>query len=177
MSLKQAIWDLECSNLKANFGVIICAGIKPVGEEPIVLYKGRKGSNDRELVKDTVALLEDFDVLIGYYSLGFDLKFLNTRLMKYKMAPLEPKFHIDLYRVIKKWAALHSRRLEAVCRHLGIVGKTALDPDVWMKAALDMDKKSIANIVDHCYQDTILTEKLYNYDNMTQFFNRSIQVY
>ena len=48
----------------------------------------------------------------------------------------------------------------AVTEFLGISGKTHLNFEIWMQAALEGDKKALSSIVEHCRQDLIITEKL-----------------
>ena len=35
--MNSACWDIECSGLNATFGVMICAGIKPIGKRPVII--------------------------------------------------------------------------------------------------------------------------------------------
>lgn len=160
--MKTVIWDLECTALKANFGVIVASGIKPYQEEPKVLTKGRKGVNDKELCIATKNELAKYDILVGFYSLGFDIKFLNSRLLYWKEKPLERKLHVDLYRIAKRYFNTHSKSLATLTAFLGIEGKTHVDFEHWMRTSLEGDKKSLAYIVEHCKQDLIITEKLHD---------------
>lgn len=154
---------------------MLCACVKPLGGD-VVILDGRHGSNDKELCIKLKEELEKQDVLVSYYGLGFDLNFLNSRLMHYRLEPLKMKFHIDMYQVIKKFAALHSRRLESVSKFLGIKGKGGLEPELWVKAAYDGDKEAIAKIKQHCKADVEVLEQLYEHPHIKQFLNRSIQM-
>jgi len=168
--MKTCFWDIETTHLKSNFGIILCAGIKPLEEKPIMLSKGRHGSDDRELVTKIAETLEKYDVLVSYYGLNFDLKFLNSRLMKWGQEPLRPTiYHIDMYRAVRKVINTHSRRLATVTQFLGIEGKDSVEPDLWQQAALDGDKKALEYIIEHCRKDVIVLEELYKKPGMKQF--------
>lgn len=158
--MKVAYFDIETTNLDANMAVMITACIKPQGGKTIQFYKGRTGSNDKELVKAVRDELEKYDIIVGYYHLGFDIPFINSRLLYWNLKPLEKKLQIDVYRIAKKTFKLTSRRLAAVTEFLKIRGKTRIDFEEWLKAALDGDKKSIAYILEHNVADVEILERL-----------------
>ncbi len=147
--MKSCFFDIECSGLKSNFAVILCGGIKPVGKAVESYYDGRKGSNDKDLCRKIADRLREFDIIITYYGLNFDMPFLNSRLIKWGLPPVTDKFHIDVYRLVKKTFNIHSRRAEAVAQFLGIEGKTPVVPEEWMQAAYDGDWKALSRVVQH----------------------------
>lgn len=159
--MKACFFDIETSNLKPNFAVLLTAAIKPLDGKPVVLFKGRKGSNDKELCKAVKKELEKYDIVVTYYGLNFDMKFLNSRLIHWKLGPVKPLLHIDDYRIVKKLFNTHSRRLETICQFVGIEGKTHIEPEVWLDAAYSGDKKAIMKIVDHNYWDVVILERLH----------------
>ena len=160
--MRIATFDLECSDLRSNFGVLLAAGVKSYQEEPKVLTKGRLGVNDKELCVSTRNELAKYDILIGFYSLGFDLKFLNSRLLYWNEPTLPRRLHIDLYRIAKRYFNTHSKSLATLTAFLGISGKTHIDFQLWMRAAMEGDRKAIAIIAEHCRQDLFITEKLHD---------------
>lgn len=133
----------------------------PAGGKVEVFHEGRRGSNDKKLCNDIARRLEDFDILIGYYSLGFDLPMLNSRLIKWGLKPLDERFHIDVYRVVKKNINTTSRRLQTVSKFFGIEGKGSVDYDAWVKAGYDGDQPSLKVILEHNEQDVIVLEKTF----------------
>jgi uncharacterized protein YprB with RNaseH-like and TPR domain len=173
--MRVAFFDIESSHLKADFGVMLCACVKPLDEDVITL-DGRRGSNDKELCLRLKEELEKYDILVSYYGLGFDVLFLNSRLLHYGLEPLKMKYHIDMYGVVRKFAALHSRRLESVSKFLGIKGKGSIEPELWVKAAYDGDKDALAKIKQHCKEDVEVLESLYEHPHIKQFLSRSIQM-
>ncbi len=159
--MRACFWDLEASHLKADFAVLLTGAIKPAGGKVEIFYEGRTGSNDKKLCNAIARRLEDFDILIGYYSLNFDLPLLNARLIKWGLKPLDERFHVDVYRLVKKGINTHSRRLATVSHFFGIEGKDAVDPEAWVQAAYDGDSKAMRKIIEHNKQDVIVLEKTF----------------
>jgi uncharacterized protein YprB with RNaseH-like and TPR domain len=157
--MKTCFWDLETSHLKANFGHILCAGIKPREKTPIMIRRENlPSSDDRDVVRRTRDTLNEFDILVGFYTLGFDLKELNSRLMKWGMKPLDHKLHIDLFHICKKTFNLHRRSLFAVCDFLHIPDKGHVVPEDWVEAAYDGNRTALNRIVQHCRDDVSVLE-------------------
>ncbi len=160
--MRVAFWDLECSGLNSSFGVMICAGIKPIGKAPKMIYEGRKGSCDKELCINIRNELEKYDILISWYGLGYDLKMLNSRLLKWGSRRLRFMLHQDDYRVAKKYLNTHSRRLGAVALHFGVKHtKTSIIPDEWVQATIDGDKACLNSIIKHCKLDCYVLEEVH----------------
>ena len=80
---------------------MICGGVLPEGGKPMVISEGRRGHDDRKLVKSIIAELNKYDLLIGFNSLNFDVRYLNSRALHWDIDPLAGKLHCDLYRIAK----------------------------------------------------------------------------
>ncbi len=165
--MKTVFFDIEAGGLKAPFDQILCCGFKPYGEDPYMITRKLKGENDKEICKKIKNELSKYDHLVGYYSLGYDKPFISARLMKHGLDALPRQLHTDLYRVVKKvfYFSLHSRRLITVCEHLGIEGKTRVEPAKWedMKYASQKQKDAaMKDCLNHCKEDVITLEKVYD---------------
>ncbi len=153
-------FDIETSNLKANFGMILVGCIKPLGKKAEV-FKADEHFGDALLVEDLAERLLDFDYSIGWYSSQFDLPYLATRLQIAKAPNLGPVRHVDLYYTARKNLALSSNRLQMVAESLlGKSGKTRIIPTIWT-AAMKGDAKALRYIEDHCVADVKETEKIF----------------
>ena len=169
MSLTMAFWDIECTDLDSRWARILTCAVKPYREETNVLvnpnlrFSRGKRSLDREMLRMIRKELEKYDVLVGYYSgrKRFDLPMVNSRLLSYDERILAPRFHIDLYPVVKTCLRLNRNRLECAGEILHIPGKTHINPDDWVEAAWDGSKTAIANIVDHNKYDVIVLEGIW----------------
>lgn len=93
-------WDLEATGLKGDYNSILCASVKPFGEKARTFSVDSPGK-DKEVAKLVKAELEKHQAWIGYYSRGFDIKMLNTRLLFHGLEPVEPRIHLDMYYALK----------------------------------------------------------------------------
>jgi len=166
--IKVGYFDIETSNLKANFGIILSYAIKVKGEKTIYSDTIKKeelmnGTLDKRLVKQCIEDLKKFDVIMGYYSTKFDIPFVRSRALYWKID--FPKYgelkHKDIWYMVRSKMCLHSNRLESACKHLGIIGKTHIEGKYWTMA-LTGDEKSLNYILDHNKKDVIILEKLHN---------------
>lgn len=147
------------------FGVVLCCAFYPVGGKPYVISKGRKGANDKPLIESIKREFEKYDLCLGYNHLNFDLRLLNSRLLKWGLDCIPDTFQVDLYRSVKtifKTTKFTPCSLKMVCEFLNISGKSRVEPDVWMRAALDNDQYALKKIVDHCRHDVLVLDKLFH---------------
>ena|SRR2546428_3680729 len=91
-----ACFDLEATGLRGDYNSVLCVSIKPYDEEPKTFAVKRAG-DDKTVVKAVSEHLAQFDCWVGYYSKGFDLPMLNTRLLQHGLPPIAKRHHIDLY--------------------------------------------------------------------------------
>lgn len=167
-------WDLECSGLNANGGVILCGSIvdandiNKVKTFRIDKYKGWRNNplNDLPLVKDLVEYLNEADMWVTFYGARFDVPFLTTRVVYWNSKGADITLpanipHCDLWRTARNKLKLHSNRLASVTQLLGHGDKTPLDLPVWLRAA-GGHKPSLDYIVEHCEVDAKILAECYN---------------
>ena len=165
---KTLIWDLETSNLNADFGYIICASIKEYGSRvaPKVYsvsdFKNHVSdpTNDKELVKKIAGILSGADVWVTWYGKRFDLPYLDSRLLHYGYNPMPRIMHIDGWETSRSRMRLHSNRLASVTAFLGCENKTPLSGPIWIRASAG-HKPSIKYVMKHCVQDVLVLEQAY----------------
>ena len=179
--LKIGFFDIEASNLRADFGIVLCYCIKNSWENKIVERCITKQELKKDLDKQVIVqLIEDFklyDMIVGFYSTKFDVPFVRTRALVHNLAFPEfgELFHRDAYYMVRNKFCLSSNRLENSCRVLtGKTDKTRIDSDHWLHA-LQGEKKSLDYIVEHCRYDVLDLEKLYNKVNpFTKMIKKSM---
>lgn len=162
------VFDLETTNLNADFGVVLCGVILPSGPgaKPIVFRADKyptwktNRSNDAELVKDIVKELDCYDIWCGHNASRFDVPFLRTRLLRHKLPPLPTRKLVDPVLLARNKLRMSFNSLAQVANLLGINSKTELKPEMWLAASLDGCTKSIGYIVDHCVQDCVTLDKV-----------------
>jgi uncharacterized protein YprB with RNaseH-like and TPR domain len=172
--------DIESSHLKANIGIMLSWSMKLKDGEVLYDVINReeaidKDKQDKRIVKSLLdAIDQNVDMLVTYYGTGFDIPFIRTRAMYWGFDDClghGDKIHYDLYYTVRGKLQLHSNRLAVATEFLGIEGKTRLPPETWGQARLGYPE-ALEYVVDHCNEDVIILEDLYNevkkYKKMTR---------
>lgn len=164
------LFDIEASQLKADFGRMLAFGWKELGKGKKATVKTvmdfqrrfkKDPTDDKELVKYAREVLEDADLWITWYGTYFDVPFINTRLLAHGLSPLPPTAHTDGWKIARFGLKLHSNRLASVSEFLGLEEKTPLKQQVWTRATAG-HPSSIRYVGQHCAQDVIVLEQAYN---------------
>lgn len=172
-----AYWDIETTDLKPEIGRIICAAVLTLPEGKMTVMsldeyvadgRAKNFSDDRRLCIDLRNLLEKHNITAGWYTKGFDIPFLNSRLIANKQRLLRKQLHLDGIWYAKGWRgvkALNSS-LASTARLLGIrEKKQVVDPETWADARHG-DPKAMKIVRERCASDVVLTrnviEKLIN---------------
>ena len=170
ITLEPAFLDIETTNLKANFGRILCASVADmhgnvrtfrIDEEP---FKRPKRRDDSALAAGLRDYIEQFDFLVTWYGKMFDLPYIDTRLLIANERPVRKDImHSDpIYKAGHGSLALHSRRLDAVTKTFRLpVQKPGLDPDIWNDAA-DGDRDAMDYVVEHCEADVLVLRYVFH---------------
>lgn len=157
------ILDIETTDLEADRGVVLCASYES-SKQPGKVHTLRqdelnpdwetKRGNDKELVKQTCALVKSHDVIVAHNGARFDLPFLRTRCLRWGLKPMKDIKIVDPLQIAWRKFKLRSNRLGAVADYLGIEDKkTPLDMSVWADAMLNGSKRAMNYIVEHCEAD------------------------
>ena len=96
-----AFVDLEMTGTRGDYNSILVASILPYkAKKPVTFATDRPGI-DRKVALATKNELEKYLCWVTYYGKGFDIPFLNTRLLRWKSLPVESRYHVDMYYVLK----------------------------------------------------------------------------
>ena len=152
-----AFWDIECTGLRGDYNTIVCVSIKPFGKKPRTYVVDRPG-NDKKVVTAAARDLEQFHIWSTYYGKGFDVPMLQTRLLKWNVAPLIKQPHLDMYYFLKSHILTARRSMAHLSKWLHTdQQKMDVAADVWS----DLTPKNIKILIERCESDTIETEDLY----------------
>lgn len=162
-----ASFDLECSSLNADFGIVLCGVVKPQNGDPIVFradelnkkWKTNR-SDDSGVVAAIIAELGKHDVLCAHNGLKFDLPYLRTRAARWGMPPLTNPKLIDPVLIARRNLKMSYNGLERIADFLGVNTKTRVDGAIWQAASLDGDREAMGFIVEHCIEDVLMLEKI-----------------
>lgn len=157
-----AMFDIEASNLSANFGIVLTACIKPYGGPVKKFTKSTKTRNDKALIAEIIQELNKYDMIVTWYGWRYDVPFIKTRaLMRQAKGNIDPRIrHMDLWDACRKLLKFTSNRLDTVSTDLGFADKTRISGDIWTNA-MQGDKKALAYILDHNVKDVVVLEKVY----------------
>ncbi len=160
-----ACFDLECSNLNADFGIILAAVVKPALKKPVIFrsdklnpnWKTRR-SDDSAICKLLSAELQKHDILVAHNGVDFDLPFLRTRLMINGLPPLPETKIVDPVKLARKHLRFASNRLGNIASALGVNQRIPVEGYTWMQAVLDGNIKAMDQITEKCLADVLTLE-------------------
>jgi uncharacterized protein YprB with RNaseH-like and TPR domain len=153
--------DIEAANLRADYGSTLVVSIKPWHKRAYSNTVRRVG-NDKALMKWAKEELEQYDCWVTYYGKGFDIPFLNTRLLKWDFNMLEKRHHIDMYYSLKSRLLTSRRSLGHLVSWLELPEhKMGVSADEWSRAAADWGTVR-GTMVRRCESDVRILEKLYD---------------
>jgi uncharacterized protein YprB with RNaseH-like and TPR domain len=168
--MKLLAWDIEASNLNADFGIVLCVGFKEVGHgKPEVLNILDYLDKSKDLIKAERRLLIDVtdrllsaDVWIAHFGVHYDLPFVNSRLLYHNLPVLPGNFPlIDTWKISRNRLKLRNNRLVTISEHLKTGDeKNAIKPEQWLRA-LSGHRESMDYIVEHCRLDVLVLEEVY----------------
>ncbi len=165
-TFRTLVWDIECTNLKSDLGVILCAAFYDLADGSIVSRTidsfGDRAVGERALVLWIKEQVAGADCLIGHNETTFDRNYVNGVLGRYGLDILPKRIHIDTYLAARYgWTGLPSsyslRNLSAL---FGLSEeKESLDKDQWRTALTD--PVAMAALRVHCERDVAVTALLW----------------
>lgn len=169
--MRTACFDLETWDLSPQFGPILVGSVLDLStgkmrsfrqDAYVKAKKAEDMTDDGAMCVDLRNHLEEFDLLVGWFSKGFDIAHLRTRLVLAGERPLHKHFHIDPCWCYKGWRGLKpkSASLDSVSSFFGFEEKPKVLPEVWMKAKAG-NKKAMDEAVERCEADTRITATVY----------------
>jgi uncharacterized protein YprB with RNaseH-like and TPR domain/predicted RNA-binding Zn-ribbon protein involved in translation (DUF1610 family) len=165
--LRVLFWDIEATNLDADFGFLLCIGYKFKGEKAHCIRIddsptfAKDHTDDRWVLNEFRKVLEQADLIVHHYGDRFDYPFIQSRCLFHGMKVMPRLPSIDTWRVARNGLKLSSNRLAAITNLLNVGEKTPLVGRIWVKA-MSGDTKAISYIVKHCLQDVKVLEMVYD---------------
>ena len=169
--MKIAYWDIETNDLNGEFGRVLVASVLslPSGQMTTLridkyIEDGRSDDmlDDKALLTDLRSILEDHHITSGWYSKGFDIPFVNTRLAAHGLKPVRSHLHLDGIWYAKGWRGIkaQSGKLKDVARFFQLEEvKLEMSPDDWQRARLGQSK-AMNKAVLRCESDVRLTREV-----------------
>lgn len=175
--MKTGIFDIETTGFNADFGRMICAVVKDYNEKvPVVVVADTL--DDRAAVIKLRDILESFDILVAHYGKGFDIPFLQSRLLILGERRMSSRFFVDTYYVSKNHfkKAISRKSLESLADVLDLPEdkqKIKVRRKTWNDARDGVDDAR-KKVVKRCIGDVFTLEAVYDklrpwVDNLKKF--------
>lgn len=159
------MFDLETWGLDRGWGVTLVGSLMIHGDGPTQFYTydltetskwPDKRSDDSELGAILLKHITGCHVAYAHNGKWFDIPWLNSVALKYKMPPLHIKL-IDPVQVARNKYRIGNNSLGAVADFLGLdESKMPVSKEVWRGALLDNDKSCWAILRERCESDVRL---------------------
>lgn len=148
---------------------IFCIAYKWVGEKGVHLIsipddpkRFKKNIHDDSYVlEEFVKVFEQADIVVHQNGDSFDIKMINSRLIRHGMNVLPKTRSIDTYKLAKASFRFNSNRLDYLAQYLGYEGKMANPTNLWIKA-YQGDIQALQHMGKYCKQDVKITEFVYH---------------
>jgi hypothetical protein len=172
VELRSAVFDIETTDFSAGgFNAhLVCMCILPLDSDEVITHQieFEDERDDRRVLQEAVDHLCEFDIIIGHYITGFDLPYLNSRLIYHGLAQLQKRFIVyDTYQAARRM------NLKSDRKSLAFLGdffqlknrKTSIYPVSW--SHIDSNEEddffeARQQIVDHCVGDVIMNRELFS---------------
>lgn len=126
-------------------------------------YKGyKKGStDDQPIVREIWGLLNEADIVIAQNGRDFDVKVMNARITKHKLAPPRPYKFVDTKTEAKKYLRLPSYSLDEMADYFGLGRKMHHEGFPLWTSCMIGDPKAWRKMKAYNKHDVVLLEKIY----------------
>jgi uncharacterized protein YprB with RNaseH-like and TPR domain len=166
-----AYFDIEATDLKANFGRLLCMSVADQFGNVVTLraddpkLRGERVRDDLKLAQACRDYLETFDIIVGWNSKMYDVPFIDSRLIIGGDSRTLRKdiMHVDpMWKAGRFSLALQSRRLDSVAQTFRLdEQKTPIEFEQWMDAAMG-DSEALDYVVKHCEADVLTLRAAFN---------------
>ena len=153
-------WDIEATGLRGDYNSIITVSVKPYQSKPTTFHITQAG-HDQKVVREARDFLQSFDCWVTYYGKGFDVKMLDTRLLKWGLDPVQKKPHVDMYFTLKSHLATARRSQGHLLSWLGTEeSKMTVGADMWNEIVRN-PSKAMKTMIERCESDCAGLQALY----------------
>jgi len=178
------VFDLETTKLEGHFGRLLCGSIMEYPSMEMVTHSWPDYEEDFSVGDDSrlaVAIRDEIEkhtISCGYFSKGFDIGFLNARLLYHGERLLKPMLHHDPIWGFKGWRGVKigSASMKNVAEYLGLEAKEAPPKEVWVKAGMG-NKEALKIIISRCESDVRITWDIAQYCLNNRLLKTPIQMY
>lgn len=158
-------FDLHDQNIGINqivdSGGMLSFAAQWVGERSIQ-FAGAWERGERDLVRKAGALLDEADVVIGWNSQRFDVRWIQSQLARFGRKRVSPYANVDLMRSAKRAWKLPSYKLDYVAQFLGVGRKVRTGGFELWRDVLAGDKAAQVHMRTYNIGDVRITKAVYD---------------
>lgn len=164
------VYDIEATDFKTDgyAGRLLCFSFMPLstGKVETLSLEFEDEGEDLRVLKEVARLMSQYRYRIGHNIAAFDDGWLNSRLMYYRLEPLDAAFYFDTYQAARSLAVKTQKGLGNLIDYFGLEGiKTTIYRTSWSRS-MSQDRTTfedaMENIIYHCEQDVLANRELYN---------------
>lgn len=141
-------------------GTILCFAAKWFEESEIFAFSSWE-HGEEGMLQAAHSLLSNADAVVTKNGEQFDIPWLNTLFLKYKMNPVPPLTNIDLEKILRKHFRFLSNKLDFVVQYLGIGKKVENEGFKLWRKVMDGDEVAQRKMIRYCKGDVRVTDRLY----------------
>lgn len=159
------VWELWNQNVGLSqlqeSAEMLCFAAKWRGAKKTEFWSVHHHGKQR-MVERAHELLSEADVVVGYNSRAFDVKYLHSEFLLLGMQPPAPFEQVDLLEAVKKRFRFPSRSLSYVAGVLGLGSKEPHEGHMLWVRCLAGESSAWARMKRYNVRDVVLTEALYD---------------
>lgn len=168
--MRGAVYDIETTDFgtEGYAGYVVCCCILPLDSDEVQTLSIRfdEHGDDRRLVQEIAAALNEYDILIGHNIAAFDANFLNSRLMFHGYPVLNTAMLFDTFQVAKALGIKTRKGLGNLMDYFGLPGiKTTIFRTSWNNVRspyVDEFNDAMRDILYHCEHDVLGNRMLFD---------------
>ena len=153
-------FDIEATGLRGDYNSVLVTSIKPFHGKP-TSFRITQAGNDKAVVRQAKELLESYDIWVTYYGKGFDIPFIQARLLRHGLPALNKQPHADMYFALRKKLILSRGSMAHIASWLKLPEqKMSVSASVWSEV-IASPKVHMPMLVERCESDCAVLEKLW----------------
>ena len=120
-----------------------------------------KNQDDKKMLKEFVAIMDEADEIVGHNSDKFDWAWVRTRALFHDI-PMKPKYQtIDTLKIARSRFRFNSNRLDYLAKFLGVGSKLHTTFGLWKDILLNNDKEAMDTMVNYCGEDVMVLSRVW----------------
>jgi len=142
---------------------LLCWAAKWLGKKAVLFDSAPHNdyTNDKKACQSLWELINEADIVVAHYGIGFDLKQMRTRWLAHGIHPPSPYQTVDTCKLAQARFAFPRSKLESLARYLGLKGKTSHTGFKLWTDCMAGDEKAWKLMEKYNKQDVVVLENIY----------------